>query len=640
MTIKGLLSLGLLGMLIIGWGQMASPKQEVRLISLENFFRNPEKMGFKISPNGEYLSFLMPWQHRLNIYIQKIGQGHATRITESTQRDITDYLWANDRRLVYLMDRNGDENFHAYGVNLDGSNFKESTPFENVKVQIIDELEDSADEILIGMNRRNPKVFDAYRLNVFTGELKLVGDNPGNISTWLPDNVGRVRAAVASDGINDTLLYRQTENDPFRAVVTTNFKNTLIPLSFTFDNQYLYVSSNLDRDKQAIYRYDVINGKLLDLIYEHPEVDVDILLRSKARKVITGVSFSTDKRHYHFFDKTRQKMQESLERLLPGYEVVAGHGGRNLESKDETRVIVRTSSDRSVGAYYLYNRVDGELKKLADICPSLKETELAEVRPIQYQSRDGLTIHAYLTLPKGMEPKNLSVVFNPHGGPWTRDHWGYNPEVQFLANRGLAVLQMNFRGSTGYGKAFWQAGFKQWGRKMQDDITDGVRALIKQGIADPRRVGIYGGSYGGYATLAGLTFTRELYACGVDYVGPSNLFTLLASFPPYWDLELQRFYEMIGDPVKDKALLTEISPLFHADKIKAPLLVAQGAHDPRVKKAESDQIIAALKKRSVSVFYMVKENEGHGFQNEENRFDFYRAMETFFGKYLNSRVAH
>ena len=318
--------------------------------------------------------------------------------------------------------------------------------------------------------------------------------------------------------------------------------------------------------------------------------------------------------------------------------MVAGDGGPNLKSKDETRIIVRTFSDKSRGAYYLYNRLTGELQKLAEVSPWLQETELADMQPIQYQSRDGLTIHGYLTLPKGLDPKNLPVVVNPHGGPWARDHWGFNPEVQFLANRGLAVLQMNFRSSTGYGKAFWQAGFKQWGRKMQDDITDGVQWLIRQGIADPKRVGIYGGSYGGYATLAGLTFTPDLYAGGVDYVGPSNLFTLLASLPAYWGLELQKFYEMVGDPVKDKALLTEISPLFHVDRIKAPLFVAQGAHDPRVKQAESDQIVAALRKRGVEVTYMVKENEGHGFHNEENRVAFYRAMEAFWGKYLHSRV--
>ena len=641
MTMKNSLCWWIAGLLIFAAGcgeKTPPPPKEAPLIPRRDFFRNPEKTGFKISPNGEYLSFLMPWQHRLNIYVQKIGQDQAIRITEATQRDITDYLWANDQRLLYLMDKNGDENYRAYGVNRDGSDYKDLTPFENVRVDILEEQEDIKDEILIGMNRRNPKIFDAYRLNIYTGELKMVGENPGNVSGWLADNAGQLRVAVATDGVNETLLYRKTETAPFRAMVTTNFKDTLAPLFFTFDNQYLYVSSNLGRDKQAIYRYDLEHGKLLDLIYAHPGVDVEVLLRSKARQVITGAAFFTDKRHYYFFDEARRQMQEILQEQLPGYEVVAGDGGRNLRSKDETRVIVRTYSDKSLGAYYLYNQLNHDLKKLADVSPWIKESELADMQPIQYQSRDGLTLHGYLTLPKGVEPKNLPVVVNPHGGPWARDHWGFNPEVQFLVNRGMAVLQMNFRGSTGYGKTFWQAGFKQWGRKMQDDITDGVQWLIQQGLADPKRVGIYGGSYGGYATLAGVTFTPDLYACGVDYVGPSNLFTLLASFPPYWGLEIQKFYEMVGDPVKDKELLTAVSPVFQADRIKAPLFVAQGAHDPRVKKAESDQIVAALKKRGIDVLYMVKDNEGHGFHNEENRFDFYRAMEEFLGKHLGSRV--
>lgn len=638
MTIKGWFGFGLLGMLLMGCGPGEPPRQTIRLIPLQDFFRNPESTAYKISPSGEYLSFLGPWEHRLNIYVQKLGQDQAVRITAVTHRDITTYRWAKDQRLVYLMDRNGDENFHAYAVNLDGSDCRDLTPFAGVKVQIIDELEDNPKEILIGMNRRNPKFFEAYRLNVFTGELNLVGENPGNISAWLPDNAGQLRVAVATDGLNNTLLYRATEADPFRAVVTTNFKDTLEPLCFTFDNRYLYVSSNLGRDKQAIYRYDVEHGKLLDLLYEHPQVDVESLLRSKARKVVTGVAFFTDKRHYHFFDPDRRALQELLEQQLPGYEVLAGDEAPNLKSRDESRLIVRTYSDKSQGAYYLYNRATKELQKLAEVNPWLKETELADMQPIHYQSRDGLTIHGYLTLPPGLAPKKLPVVVHPHGGPWVRDRWGFNPEVQFLANRGLAVLQMNFRGSSGYGKGFWQAGFKQWGRKMQDDITDGVHWLVRQGIADPKRVGLSGGSYGGYATLAGLTFTPELYAAGVDNVGPSNLFTLLASFPPYWGLELQQFYEMIGDPVKDQALLTQISPLFHTDRIKAPLFVAQGAHDPRVKKAESDQIVAALRQRGVEVIYMVKENEGHGFLNEENRSDFYRTMEAFWGKYLHSRV--
>jgi dipeptidyl aminopeptidase/acylaminoacyl peptidase len=274
------------------------------------------------------------------------------------------------------------------------------------------------------------------------------------------------------------------------------------------------------------------------------------------------------------------------------------------------------------------------LTKLVDVAPWLKEDQLAHMKPIEYQSRDGLTIHGYLTLPLGREAKNLPVVINPHGGPWFRDTWGFNPEVQFLANRGYAVLQMNFRGSTGYGRKFWEASFKQWGQKMQDDITDGVQWLVKQGIADPKRVAIYGGSYGGYATLAGVTFTPDLYAAAVDYVGVANMFTFMKTIPPYWKPFLDQMHAMVGDPVKDKALLEAASPVMHADKIKTPLFVAQGAHDPRVNKAESDQMVAALKKRGVDVEYMVKENEGHGFHNEENRFDFYEAMEKFLAKYL------
>jgi dipeptidyl aminopeptidase/acylaminoacyl peptidase len=278
------------------------------------------------------------------------------------------------------------------------------------------------------------------------------------------------------------------------------------------------------------------------------------------------------------------------------------------------------------------------LKKLVEISPWLKEKYMADQKPITYKSRDGLTIHGYLTLPKGAVKKNFPVVINPHGGPWYRDSWGYNPEVQFLANRGYAVLQVNFRGSTGYGRKFWESSFKKWGKEMQDDITDGVKWLIKKGIADSKRIGIYGGSYGGYATLAGLAFTPDLYACGVDYVGVSSIFSWIKAFPPYWKPFLEMVYEMVGHPEKDKELLKAASPFFHVDKIKVPLFIAQGANDVRVPKAESDQMVKALKKRGIDVPYMVKENEGHGFRNEENRFDFYRAMETFLGKHLGGRV--
>jgi len=599
---------------------------------MEDFFRNVERVYFQISPDGAYISFLMPWEDRMNVHVQKIGEEAVTRITSATHRDVFYYGWASENRLIYAQDVGGDENYHIYAVGVDGSDFLDLTPYEGVQARVIDDLEDDDDHILIGLNQRDPRLHDVFRVNVHTGEMTLLAENPGNIVGWVTDNQGRLRAATTADGVNTSLLYRETEADTFRTVASMSFKEQLEPLFFTFDDQRLYVVSNIGRDKTAIFEYDPATARFGKMIFEHPEVDVSYLLRSKARKVITGASYATDRQRYEFFDDDRRKLQEFVEAQLPGYQVsIAG------QSRDETRCLVIKYSDRSMGAYYYHDRKTGEFRKLAELSPWLDENAMAELKPIQYTARDGLVIHGYLTLPRGVEPVNLPVVINPHGGPWYRDHWGFNSEAQFLANRGYAVLQMNFRGSTGYGRAFWEASFKEWGGKMQDDISDAVKWVIDQKIADPKRVAIYGGSYGGYATLAGLAFTPDLYACGVDYVGVSNLFTFLNTIPPYWELGRKMWYEMVGDPEADKELLTARSPAFHVDRIRAPLLVAQGANDPRVKKAESDQIVEALRARGIDVPYIVKDNEGHGFANEENRFDFYRQMEQFLAKHLGGR---
>ncbi len=611
-----------------------APKEEMApIIPMEDFFRNPEVARFTLSPDGEHLAFLKPWKTRLNIHVQKIGEEKVTQVTQSAERDIIGYFWANNSRLAYIQDKFGDENWKLYAVNIDGSDEKELTPFEKVRVQLIDDLEDDEEHMLISMNKRDPRVFDPYRININTGEMEMIAQNPGNIIGWQTDHGGNLRIAQTSDGVNTSVLYRDTEDDDFQALITTSFKETLQPLFFTFDNKNLYVASNLGRDKAAIYEYDIEKKETTNLIFEHPEVDVNSLMRSKKRKKITGVAYILDKREYHFFDEEREQLQKKLEEKLPGYVVDVVD-----LSKDETKALAITYSDRSLGGYYYLNRETDEFIKLADMTPWINEDHMCEMKPISYQSRDGLTIRGYLTLPQGLKPEKLSVVVNPHGGPWARDVWGYNPEVQFLANRGYAVLQMNFRGSTGYGRKFWEASFKEWGKTMQDDISDGVMWLIDQGIADPKRVGIYGGSYGGYATLAGLTFSPDLYACGVDYVGVSNIFSWMKAIPPYWKPYLEMIYEMVGNPEKDKELLEAASPVFHVDKIRAPLLIAQGANDPRVPKAESDQMVEALKARGIDVPYMVKDNEGHGFRNEENRFDLYRAMEEFLAKHLGGRV--
>lgn len=604
--------------------------QRPPIIPLEDFFRNPEKSSFNISPDGKYISYMAPYESRMNIFVQRAGSNKASRLTSETDRDIAGYYWANNTRLLFLKDSGGDENFALYGVDFNGKNLKCLTCFENVRTQIIDDLEDQPDFVIIGLNKRNAMVFDPYRLNINTGEMEMLAENPGNIQGWMTDHNGKLRVAMAIvDGVNTQLLYRDNEAEEFRPILTTNFKESLSPQFFTFDNKRLYATSNLNRDKSAAVIFDPATATETEMLYENDTYDVSSISYSRKRKVITAASFTSWKRERHFFDEQSKQLFERLEGLLKGYEI-----GISASDKAEEKFIVRTYSDRSLGAFYFYDRKKDQLTKIQDVSPWLDENHMAEIRPVQYRSRDGLVIHGYLTLPKGVEAKNLPVVINPHGGPWARDNWGFNPEVQFLANRGYAVLQMNFRGSTGYGKAFWEASFKQWGLTMQNDITDGVYWLIEQGIADPKRVAIYGASYGGYATLQGLVVTPTLYAAGVDYVGVSNLFTFMQTIPPYWKPLLDMMYEMVGNPETLKAQFEATSPALNAHRIMAPLFVAQGAKDPRVNIAESDQIVEAMRKRGVEVEYMVKENEGHGFRNEENRFDFYRAMEKFLARHL------
>ncbi len=601
-------------------------------IALEDFFKNPEKTAFQISPKGDKISFMQAWKDRLNIFVQAVDgeEDNIIQLTKATERDVAGYFWASNDVIGFIQDKGGDENFSLYTVKADGTNETHATPFEGVRVQIIDDLPEDDKYVIIGMNKRNKQIFDAYRLDIETSELKMIAENPGTIAGWMTDHDGKLRLAYTADGVNTGVLYRKTEDDDFEQLIETNFRDNFSPEGFTYDNKKLYVMSNLGRNTSALYLYNPETKEQEELLYERDDVDLSGLIMSDKRKVLTGVSYYTSKAGYHFFDDERKALQDELEAKLPGLEVVIVGS-----DKAEEKFIIRTYSDKTLGAYYFYDVKTKELKLLADVSPWINPEKMAEMKAITYTSRDGLTINAYLTLPAGKEnAKNLPVVINPHGGPWARNRWGFNPEVQFLASRGYAVLQMNFRGSVGYGRKFWELSFKQWGLTMQDDVTDGVNYLIEQGIADPKRIAIYGGSYGGYATLAGIVYTPELYACAVDYVGVSNLFTLFETLPPYWEQLRKMMEEQIGNPETEKDLLKAASPIYHIDNIRCPLFVAQGANDPRVKKEHSDQIVDKLKEKNISVEYMVKDNEGHGFHNEENRFDFYRAMEKFLAKHL------
>jgi len=604
--------------------------------AVQDFFGKPERSFFRLSADGKTLGFMQPYERRQNLHVVALpADGNAPdfstakRLTAETERDISGFFWKGNNTILYVKDFGGDENFHLLSVDQQSGLVKDLTPFPKIRASVVDDLLEDPDHVLVQHNKRDPQLFDVYRINVKTGDSRLVAQNPGNITGWLTDHAGHVRMAVTTDGVNSSLLYRATEQDDFKTVLTTDFRTTVSPLFFTFDNRSLYALSNRGRDKTALVVLDPANGSESQPLFEHPEVDLAGASYSHKRNVLTQVSFTTWKSQHHFFDDETKHIYARLQEKLPGFEVSI-----QSENLEEDVLIVAAYNDCTPGTRYVYSVKTDTLASLGDINTRIDPADMAKMQPVVYTTRDGLTINGYLTVPVNVEARNLPVIVNPHGGPWVRNSWGYNPEIQFLANRGFAVFQMNYRGSTGYGRAFWEKSFKQWGKAMQDDITDGVHWLINEGIADPKRVGIYGGSYGGYATLAGVAFTPDLYAAAVDYVGVANLFTFMKTIPPYWKPYLSMMYEMVGDPEKDKALLEASSPVFHAEKIKTPLFIAQGANDPRVNKDESDQMVDALRKRGVEVQYMMKDNEGHGFHNEENQFDFYGAMEIFLRKHL------
>lgn len=607
-----------------------------RQIPLEDFFRNSERTGYQLSPDGSYISYMAPYKDRLNVFVRRVDETdeHAIRITNETERSVAGYMWADNQRLLYMKDTAGDENYQLYGVHRDGSDDRAYTAFDGVRTSLIDDLEEQPGVVMIGMNKRNPEVFDPYRLNIETGELTLLAENPGNIQGWMTDHDGRLRVATAIvDGVNTQILYRDTEDVPFKPVLTTNFRDVVSFMEFTPDNKEVYAATNLHRDKTILVRMNPATCEELEVLYENERYDIASISYSRKRKKLLSVYCTGHKEPVrHYFDAEEEQLRQRIKAHFPNQRY-----GIADTDKAEENYLIYVGGDRTRGSYWHYNALTDEAKKIADLAPWIKSDEMNAMHPVCYTTRDGLQIEAYLTLPDGLTPdtaKQLPVVVNPHGGPWARDCWGYSSEVQFLSNRGYAVFQMNFRGSTGYGRHFLEASYKQWGLKMQDDITDGVKWLIEQGIANPNRIAIYGGSYGGYATLAGLTFTPDLYACGIDYVGVSNLFTFMQTIPPYWRPMLEMMYEQVGHPEHDADQLAATSPALHADKIKVPLFVAQGANDPRVNKAESDQMVEALRQRGVVVEYMVKDNEGHGFHNQENRFDFYRAMERFLKAHL------
>jgi dipeptidyl aminopeptidase/acylaminoacyl peptidase len=616
------------------------------LIDRQLFFGDPEISGSQISPDGKYLAFIKPLNGTRNIWVKRTEEPFdaAKPITNDPKRPIPGYFWSRDSKFIlFVQDQGGNENYNVYAVNPSESPAAGSrvpaarnlTDLQNVRATLYAVPKSDPDIIYIGINDRDRAWHDLYKVKISTGERTLLRKNTERLTGWLFDTKDQLRLATRAAENGDTEVLR-VDPDGFKKVYTCNVFESCDPVRFHKDDKRVYMITNKgDSDLISLVLFDPETGKE-ELVESDPlkRVDFGGTSFSEVTNELILTTYEDDRRRFYWKDKSFEADYNLLRKQLPGKDV-----NFNSKTKDERFYLISANSDTEPGEIYIFDRQTKKLTPQYKLLDKLPREHLAPMKAITYKSSDGMEVPAYLTLPKGVAAKNLPLVVNPHGGPWGRDTWGYKTFAQFLANRGYAVLQPNFRSSTGYGKKFLNAGNNEWGQKMQDDLTWGVKYLVSQGIVDPKRVGIMGGSYGGYATLAGLTFTPDVYAAGVSIVGPSNLITLLNSIPPYWESLRKVFLQRMGDPStpEGRAQLERQSPLNHANKIKSPLLVIQGANDPRVNKAESDQIVVALRERGFPVEYLVAPDEGHGFQRPINNMAMIAASEKFLAKHLGGR---
>jgi dipeptidyl aminopeptidase/acylaminoacyl peptidase len=616
----------------------------VDLIPRDVLFGNPERVSPHISPDGTRMAWIAPREGVLNVWVAPIraagapeGSGvdwdAAAAVTDDRDRGIRAYTWAKDgRHLLYVQDTGGDENWRLYDVDLETMERRDLTPFEGIQARLIATRKSRRDEVLVGINQANPQLHDVYRLNLNTGELVKEIDNPG-YAGWLADEDMVVRGAISPlpDGGYD-LLVRDGADADWRTLLTIPADDAPASdvLAFTGDGKSLVAISSLGVNTGRLTRIDLASGDD-QVLLEDPEADVaGALLHPDTREPQIAVVLK-DRAEYHVLDPAVEPDYQAIRALHPGDPGFAGR-----DEADATWLIAFTD-DAGPTQYFAYDRASRTGTFLFSSRPELAAYELARMEPFSFAARDGLTVHGYVTFPPGGGRTGLPSVLNVHGGPQARDAWGWDPEAQWLANRGYLCIQVNYRGSTGYGKAFVTAGDREWGAKMHDDLLDAVAYVVDQGWADPDKVAIYGGSYGGYAALVGAAFTPDVFRCAVDIVGPSNLQTLLETIPPYWAPMKMQLYKRVGNPETDQEFLWSRSPLSRARDIRIPLLIAQGANDPRVKQAESEQIVAALKEAGIEYEYMLFPDEGHGFAKPQNRIKFYAAAERFLARYLGGR---
>jgi dipeptidyl aminopeptidase/acylaminoacyl peptidase len=615
------------------------------LIDRELIFGNPEIAAAQLSPNGQYIAFLKPWKDTRNVYVKAVAEpfSAARLLTTESKRPIAGYFWTRDSKdILYVKDHDGDENFNVYAVDpsakpeagADAPLSRDLTGLKGVRVELYEAPKSDPDIVYIGLNDRDKAWHDLYKLRISTGEKTLLRKNTDRVTDWVFDLKGQLRLATRNAENGDTEILR-VDADKFTPVYSCSVFETCAPLHFSTDGNRAYMETNKGADLISLVLFDPATGKT-EMVESDPQGKVDLggALFSQATDELVETWYVHDRVKTYFKDKAFGADNHWLEEHYKGKEISVVS-----RTRDEGYWLFTAASDTEPGETMLFDRKTRELTPQYKIREKLPRADLAEMKSVTYKSSDGLEIPAYLTLPKGVPARNLPTLIIPHGGPWARDQWGYNSIAQFFANRGYAVLMPNFRGSTGYGRKYLDAGNLQWGRLMQDDLTWGVKYLVAEGIADPKRVGIIGGSYGGYATLAGVAFTPDVYAAAVDICGPSNLITLMESIPPYWEAARKTFAVRMGDvsTADGKAVLVAASPLHATDKIKTPLLVAQGANDPRVNRREAEQIVIALRDRGFPVDYVLAPDEGHGFARPVNNLALYMESEKFLARYLGGR---
>ena len=609
------------------------PVAVVPLVPREVLFGNPERSSPRISPDGSRLSWIAPDEGVLNIWLGTLSGDEAECITRDRDRGIRSYFWAHDNRhLLYIQDEGGDENWRLHAVDVDTRGDRDLTPFDGVQARVEAVDKHFPSEVLVGLNKDNPELHDVYRLDLESGDLSKIVENPG-YTGFVADGDFQVRAGVEAREDGGLAIHvRNGVDSEWQPLLEAAQEDALTthPVGFSQDGTNLFAVSSVDANAGRLVRLDLSTGQAT-VIAEDPSYDVVSVRTHPDTRTPQLAIFLKDRADYRVLDPAIEQDVERIRALDQGDFALSSH-----DDADQLWLVAFTKDD---GPYphYAYDRNTGDAVFLFEHQPALSDHTLAPMEPLSFTARDGLTIHGYVTFPPRAERRALPAVINVHGGPWARDSWGFDPSAQWLANRGYLCVQVNFRGSTGYGKHFVNAGDREWGAKMHDDLIDAVDEVVGRGWADAERIAILGGSYGGYAALVGATFTPDVFRCAVDVVGPSNLNTLIESIPPYWKPMLSLFQERVGNPETERDFLWERSPLSRVDNIKIPVLIGQGANDARVKQDESEQIVAAMREKGIAHEYLLFEDEGHGFTKPENRLKFYAAAERFLAQHLGGR---